>query len=179
MNTGNAKRIGLAILVIGLALILFPQRIEMHIYPEQVQGWEDSLELGGALPEPEWVPFEFDTGEISTDEGFDHRIYVANSESALMNVTFWLVEDDGALTDWGSYIYETAMIMPPERTSVRFLISGGAFLDASVTVEAGLQYLRSVPSEYFWVFPYRYPGIAVAAIGLVFFALYRSRGENG
>lgn len=176
MNTSNSKIISLAILVIGLALTLFPQRIEMHIYPEEVQAWEDSMELGGALPEPEWVPFEFDTGELSTDEGFDHIIYVANSESVLMNVTFWLVEDDGALTDWGSIIDETAMIMPPESTSVRFLISGSAFLDASVTVEAWFQYLRSVPSEYFWVFPYRYPGIAVVAIGLVLFALYRSRG---
>jgi len=68
------------------------------------------------------------------------------------------------------------MTMPPGGASVRFLISGSAFLDASVTVEAWFQYLRSVPTEYFWVFPYRYPGIAVAAIGLVLFALYRSRG---
>ena len=35
MNTSNAKKMGLAILVIGLALTLFPRRIEMHIYPEQ------------------------------------------------------------------------------------------------------------------------------------------------
>jgi len=178
MNLGSTKRIGLVILLIGIVLTVFPQRVEMHIQPEQVLIWEDSLEFGEDSSEPEWVPFEFITGELSMSDGFDPMLYVANSASALMNVTFWLVEDDGALTDWFSQMDESMMILLPEDSPVSFLIAGSAFLDETVTVEAWAYHLRAVPSEYFWFFPYRLPGIAVAAIGLVLYAVSSRREKK-
>jgi len=178
MNPGTTKKLGILIIAIGAILIVFPRRIEMHIFPEQVQPWEDSVDIGEPLQHTAWVDFEFVTGDLSLDEGFDHRLYVTNTESAMMNMTIWVVEDDDSLTEAGDYSGEDVWIFPPVGDPIRFLINGSAYVDDTVTVDAWLQYLRAVPSEYFWEFPYRTHGIGIAALGMVFFVYVQVRSSQ-
>lgn len=178
MDLGTTKKLGILIIAIGAIMIFFPRRIEMHIYPEHVQPWEDSVDVGEALQEPGWVYFEFLTGDLFIDEGFDHRLYVTNTESATMNVTIWVIEEDDSLTDVADYSGEDIWIFPPLGDPIQFLINGSALVDDTVTVDAWLQYLRPVPSEYFWEFPYRTYGIGVAALGLIVFVSVRLRSNQ-
>lgn len=178
MNPRTMKILSLVLIAIGAIMIIFPSRVEMHIYPEQVQLWEDSLEIGEPLQEHGWVKFDFVTGELSLDEGIDHILYVTNSESSMMNVTLWIIEDDDSLNKVGNYTDDRIWFFPPISTSIRFLINGSAYIDDVVTLDIGIMYLRPVPSEYFWEFPYRFPGIGVVVVGLVVYVFLRQRQDQ-
>jgi len=173
MDPGTTKKLAIFIITVGAIMAFFPRRIEMRIYPEHVQPWKDSADVGEPLEEPGWVDFQFVTGDLFIDEGFDHRLYVTNTDSVAMNVTLWVIEDDDSLTEEGGYSGDDIWIFPPLGDPIRFLINGSAYVDDTVTVDAWLQYLRPVPSEYFWEFPYRTYGIGVAALGLVVFVYVR------
>ncbi len=61
----NYLSVSIVVTVIGLALILFPQNIEMHITPELVTVWEKTVTAEETLL---GYRFTFDTGSQTIDD---------------------------------------------------------------------------------------------------------------
>ena len=74
----------IVVTVIGLALILFPQNIEMHIAPELVTVWEKTVTAEETLL---GYMFTFDTNFQTIDDGMAPYVEVWSDNDVTLNTT--------------------------------------------------------------------------------------------
>lgn len=80
----------IVVTAIWLALILFPQNIEMHIAPELVTVWEKTVTAEETL---HGYMFTFDTGAQTIDDGMAPYVEVWSDDDVTLNTTFTLIEN--------------------------------------------------------------------------------------
>lgn len=162
------------VLVIGVALILLPQNIEMNIAPEQVTIWEDTTITEENLGE---YSFTLNTDSQEIAEGTSPYVEVWSDEDVTLNTSFAMLL--GGSTSLNMNITDNpALFVIPEDNTVQILIKGTVVEGSMTEVNAGLYTLRPLPPEYITYYPYRFFGYGMAAIGAIASLVFYLRRGN-
>ena len=167
------------VLILGVGMILYPENIEIHIADEKVTLWTETKSTSrvfyGAPQE-----FSFRTGPLTMDQnGFLPVLEITNSGGAVMNATVVdALHSDAfaaAMNETGAeltYLLEVT-------GSFDLDVEGSADSDGPVQVTATLFHFRHVPPQMLTLYPYRFFGYGMTAVGLLATALgyMRGRGE--
>ena len=167
------------VLLLGVGMILYPENIDIHIADEQVTLWTETKSTSktfyGAGQD-----FSFSTEPLTMDEdGFLPVLKITNSRDAIMNATVVnTLHPDvfaAAMNETGAeltYLLE-------ETGSFDLEIEGFTNADTPIQVTATFFYFRHVPPEMLTLYPYRFFGLGMAAVGLLAsaFVYVRGRGE--
>ena len=158
----------LIVLVVGEAMIFLPQSIEMHIAPELVTVWEDTVTTDDV--------FNFNTGSQTLDD-MSPYMEVWSDDVVTLNATFTLIED-GTPTFIMNIIDNPTEFYIPGEENIQVEVTGNVIEDQEATVHAGLYTLRPLPAEYITWYPYRFFGYGMAAIGAMASLIFYLRKDN-
>lgn len=170
----NYLPISIVVTVIGLAFILYPQSIEMHITPELVIVWEGTATAGG----PDYV-YSFSPGPKAIEDAMSPHVSVWSNEMVTLNTTFTIKEEGVTILSLNITDNPSKLLLPGEGT-YDVDIAGNVLEGKGAEVYAGIYFLRPVPPEYYMYYPFRFFGYGMAAIGaiasLVFYVKREERG---
>jgi hypothetical protein len=148
--------ISVVVTIVGMAFIVLPQSINIHLAPEQVILWEDSLQ---------GTNYSFATGEYSIDDGVSPYVKVWSLEAVSLNTTFYL-SGMGVTERFNITENPSEYLLPGEGTwSIE--ITGNIVEDTEETVYAGFYYLRPLEPERITYYPYKFFGYGMTAIGVM------------
>ncbi len=170
----NYLSVSIVVTVIGLALILFPQNIEMHIAPELVTVWEKTVTAEETLL---GYRFTFDTGSQTIDDGMSPYVEVWSDEDVTLNTTFTLIENAASTFDMNIMDNPVQFPLPGEDT-YQVRIRGTVVEGRETDVNAGMYFLRPVPPEYYTYYPFRFLGYGMAAIGAIASLVFYAKREK-
>jgi len=171
----NYLSISIVVTAIGLALILFLQNIEMHIAPELVTVWEQTVTADETLL---GYMFTFDTGSQTIDDGMSPYVEVWSDEDVTLNTTFTLIENAASTFDMSIMDNPVQFLLQGEDT-YQIRIGGTVVEGRETEVNAGMYFLRPVPPEYYAYYPFRFFGYGMAAIGAIAsLVFYRKREKQ-
>jgi len=168
------------VLLLGVGMILYPENIEIHIADEQVNMWTETKSTSGAFYGA-GQEFSFRTGPLSMDpDGFMPILKVTKSGEAVMNATVVNALHPDAFT---AAINETGpelMYLLEETGSFDLEIEGFTDAEGPVQVTATFFHFRHVPPQMLTLYPYRFFGLGMAAVGLLAsaFVYVRGRGQS-
>ena len=148
--------ITIVVTVLGIAFTVLPQSITVHLAPEQVTIWEDSLT---------GTSFSFATGEQSIDDGISPFVTVWSEGSVTLNTTFSLSGMD--MTEIFNITENPSEYLLPGEGTWNIEITGNVVEGTEETVNAGFYYLRLLEPERITYYPYRFFGYGMTAIGLM------------
>jgi hypothetical protein len=166
------------VLLLGAGMALYPENIEIHIADEQVTLWtetkttsEDSYSSGQA--------FSFRTGPLTMDEdGFMPVLKITNSGGAVMNATVVnTLHPEAFAAAMGDPDTELTYLLE-ETGSFDLEIEGSTDAESLVQVTSAFFYFRHVPPEMMTLYPYRFFGLGMAAVGLLTSAFVYVRGRG-
>jgi len=165
----------IVVTVIGLALILFPQNIEMHITPELVTVWEKTVTAEETL---RGYMFTFDTGSQTINDGMSPYVEIWSDDDVTLNTTFGLMESGVSTFDMNIMDNPVQFLLPGEDT-YQVRIEGTVVEGRETDVNAGMYFLRPVSPEYYTYYPFRFFGYGMAAIGAIAsLVFYMKRGKQ-
>lgn len=171
--------ITIIVLLLGVGMILYPENIEIHVADEQVNVWTETKATSGAFYGA-GQEFSFRTGPLSMDEdGFMPLLKVTNSGDAVMNATIVDALHSDAFVAAVNETGPELMYLLEENGSFDLEIEGFTDAESLVQVTAVFFYFRHVPPEMMTLYPYRFFGLGMAAVGLLAsaFVYVRGRGE--
>lgn len=142
--------------LLGMTFTVLPQTITVHLSPEQVTIWEDSVT--GTI-------FSFATGEQSIDDGVSPYVTVWSEGSVTLNTTFHLSGMD--MTETFNITDNPSEYLLPGEGTWNIEITGNVVESTEETVNAGFYYLRLLEPERITYYPYRFFGYGMTAIGLM------------
>ena len=73
--------ISVVVTILGIVFTIYPQTITLHLAPEQVTLWEDTLQ---------GINFDFDTGEVTIEDGVSPYVSVWSESEVDLNTSFYL-----------------------------------------------------------------------------------------
>ncbi len=165
------------VLLLGAGMILYPENIEIHIADEQVTLWTETKSTSNAFYGAR-QDFSFSTGPLTMDEdGFLPVLKITNSGEAIMNAT---VVNTLHLDAFATAMNETGAELTyllEETGSFNLEIEGFTNADTPIQVTATFFYFRHVPPEMLTLYPYRFFGLGMAAVGLLASAFVYVRGR--
>jgi hypothetical protein len=170
----NYLSVSIVVTAIGLALILFPQNIEMHIAPERVTVWEKTVTAEETL---RGYMFTFDTGSQTIDDGMAPYVEVWSDDDVTLNTTFSLMESGTSTFDMNIMDNRVQFPLPGEDT-YQVRIRGTVSEGQETEVYAGMYFLRPVPPEYYSYYPFRFFGYGMAAIGAIASLVFYMKREK-
>jgi len=168
------------VLLLGVGMILYPDNIEIHVADEQVNMWAETKATSRSSFGEE-QEFSFRTGPLSMDEdGFAPVLKITNSGDAVMKATVLNTLHPDA---FAATMNETGMKLTyllEETGGFDLEVEGSADSEGPVQVTATFTHYRHVPPETLTLYPYRFFGLGMAAVGLLATALVyiRGRGED-
>ena len=142
--------------LLGMAFTVLPQTITVHLSPEQVTIWEDSLT---------GTTFSFETGEQSIDDGVSPFVTVWSEDSVTLNTTFNLSGME--MTDTYNITENPSEYLLPGEGTWNIEITGNVVEGTEETVNAGFYYFKLLEPERITYYPYRFFGYGMTAIGLM------------
>lgn len=148
--------ISVVVTILGLAFTIYPQSITLHLAPEQVTLWEETLQ---------GTSYQFDTGEFTIDEGISPYVKVWSDDSVTLNTTFYLIGI--GITDVFNITDNPSEYLLPGEGTWSIKIKGKIVEGTVETVKAGFYYLRLLEPEHITYYPYRFFGYGMTAIGLM------------
>ena len=170
----NYFSVSIVVTVIGLALIVFPQNIEMHIAPERVTVWEKTVTAEETLL---GYMFTFDTNFQTIDDGMSPYVEVWSDDDVTLNTTFGLMESGTSTFDMNIMDNPVQFLLPGEDT-YQVRIRGTVVEERETEVNAGMYFLRPVPPEYYAYYPFRFFGYGMAAIGAIASLVFYMKREK-
>jgi hypothetical protein len=123
--------------------------------------------------------FSFRTGPLSMDEdGFMPVLKITNSGGAVMNATVLnTLHPDALATALNETGVELTYLL--EETGSFYLeVEGSAESEATVQVTADFFHFRHAPPQMLTLYPYRFFGLGMAAVGLLATAFVYARGRG-
>ena len=168
----NYLPVSIVVAVIGLAFILYPQSIEMHISPELVTVWEGTEIAGG----PDYV-YSFSPGPKAIEDTMSPYVSVWSNEMVTLNTTFTIREEGGTILNLNITDNPSELLLPGEGT-YDMDIEGNVLEKTDIEVYAGIYFLRHVPSEYYRYYPFRFFGYGMSAIGAIASLVFYLRREK-
>jgi hypothetical protein len=147
----------IVVLIVSVAMILIPQSIEMHIAPELVTFWVDTVTTENV--------FNFNTGSQEIDD-MSPYMEVWSDDIVTLNTTFALIED-GTPTFIRNITDNPVQFYIPSEEDIQVDVTGNTVENKGATVNAALYALRPLPPEYITWYPYRFFGYGMAAIGAI------------
>ena len=168
----NYLTVSIVVAVIGLAFIMYPQSIEMHITPELVTVWEGTATAGG----PDYV-YSFTPGPKAIEDAMSPHVSVWSNEMVTLNTTFTIREEGVTILILNITDNPSQLLLPGEGT-YDMDISGNVLEETDAEVYAGIYFLRPVPSEYYPYYPFRFFGYGMAAIGAIASLVFYLRREK-
>ena len=148
--------ISLVVTILGIAFTVLPQNISIHLAPEQVTLWEDSLQ---------GTSYNFDTGEVTIEEGISPYVKVWSEDAVTLNTTFYLT--GMGLSEIFNITENPSEYLLPGEGTWNIQIAGNIIEGTIETVNAGFYYLRLLEPERITYYPYRFFGYGMTAIGLM------------
>lgn len=172
----NYLSISIVVAIIGVAFIMLPERVEMHIAPELVTVWEGMTTTGTPF-----YGFSFNPGPKTIDDGMSPYVSVWSTEAVTLNTTFTIREEEDTL--FVLNITDNPSMLPlPGEGVFDMEIEGNVLEETGVEVQAGIYFLRPQQPEYFTYYPYRYFGYGMTVIGvlasLIFYIRTRQSPEE-
>ena len=168
----NYLPVSVVVTVIGLAFIMYPQSIEMHIAPELVTAWEGTTMAGG----PDYV-YSFSPGPRDIEDAMSPHVSVWSNEMVTLNTTFTIREEGVTVLSINITDNPSELLLPGEGT-YDMDITGNVLEETAAEVYAGIYFLRPVPSEYYTYYPFRFFGYGMAAIGAIASLVFYVRREK-
>ena len=148
--------ISLVVTVLGMAFTVLPQSINIHLAPEQVTLWEDTMN---------GTTYSYTTGEYTIDDGFSPYVKVWSEGSVTLNTSFYLT-GMGITETFNVNENPSEFLLPGEGTwSVE--ITGNIIEGTGEIVYAGFYYLRPLEPERITYYPYRFFGYGMTVIGVM------------
>lgn len=170
--------ITIVVLLLGVGLSLYPENVDIHLADEQVNLWTDTKSTSQAFYGA-GQDFSFRTGSLSIDEdGFMPVLKITNSGDAVMNATVV------------NALYPEAFAAPMNETGTELTylleetgsfdleVEGFTDADGPVQVTAVFFYFRHMQPETFTIFPYRFFGLGMTAVGLLATAIVYTRKDE-
>jgi len=139
-----------------MAFTIYPQSITLHLAPEQVTLWEDTLQ---------GTSYNFDTGEVTIEEGISPYVKVWSEDAVTLNTSFYLT--GMGITDVFNITDNPSEYLLPGEGIWSIQITGNIIEGTIGTVNAGFYDLRLLEPEHITYYPYRFFGYGVTAIGLM------------
>ena len=146
----------LSVTVLGLAFTILPSTITVHLGPEQVTIWEDSLH---------GTSFIFTTGDRSFEDGMSPYVKVWSEASVTLNTTFHL--SGMGITETFNITENPSEYLLPGEGTWSIDITGNIVEGTEETINAGFYYLRLLEPERITYYPYRFFGYGMTAIGVM------------
>ena len=162
--------------VIGLAFILFPQNIEMHIAPELVTVWEGTTTAEKSFYGSNY-DFSFNLGPKDVGDGMSPYVSVWSDEVVMLNTTFTIGEEGVTVFVINITDNPSELLLPGDGI-YDVLIEGNVLEETGAEVYAGIYFLRPLPPEYFTYYPYRFFGYGMAVIGALASMIIYLRNRN-
>ena len=148
--------ISVVVTILGIVFTIYPQTITLHLAPEQVTLWEDTLQ---------GINFDFDTGEVTIEDGVSPYVSVWSESEVDLNTSFYLT-GMGMSETFNITANPSEYLLPGEGTW-SLEIRGNIVEGTDETVNAGFYYLRPLEPERITYYPYRFFGYGMTAIGLM------------
>jgi hypothetical protein len=170
--------ITIIVLLLGIGMILYPENIEIHIADEKVTLWNETRSTSDAFGEAA-QEFSLRTGRLSMDEdGFLPVLKITNNGGAIMNATVVDVLHPDALAAALNETGAELTYLLEETGSFYLEVEGSAESEATVQVTADFFHFRHVPPQMLTLYPYRFFGLGMAAVGLLATAFVYARGRG-
>jgi hypothetical protein len=148
--------ISVVVAILGIAFTIYPQSITLHLAPEQVTLWEDTLQ---------GTSFNFDTGEFTIDDGVSPYVSVWSEGAVTLDTSFYLTGMD--ISEVFNITDNPSEYLLPGEGTWSIQITGNIVEGTVETVNAGFYYLRPLEPERITYYPYRFFGYGMTAIGLM------------
>mgnify|MGYP001818316869 CR=1 FL=1 len=148
--------ISVVVTILGIAFTIYPQSITLHLAPEQVTLWEDTIQ---------GISYNFDSGEVMIDEGISPYVSVWSENDVTLNTSFYL--SGMGLTETFNITANPSEYLLPGEGTWSIQITGNIVEGTVETVNAGFYYLRLLEPERITYYPYRFFGYGMTAIGLM------------
>jgi len=165
------------VLALGVGMMLYPEYVEIHVADELVTLWTETRTTIGASGASQ--EFSFRTGRLSMgEEGFLPVLEITNSGEAVMNATVVdTLHPDAFAAPMDENGTELSYLLE-ETGSFDLEVEGSADSEGPVQVTATLFHFRHVPPQMLTVYPYRFFGYGMTAVGLLATALVYARGRR-
>ena len=148
--------ISVVVTILGIAFTIYPQSITLHLAPEQVTLWEDTIQ---------GTSYNFDSGEVMIDDGISPYVSVWSENDVTLNTSFYLSGRD--LTETFNITANPSEYLLPGEGTWSIQVTGNIVEGTVETVNAGFYYLRLLEPEHITYYPYRFFGYGMTAIGLM------------
>lgn len=156
--TMDVKKISYGIIIVGLILFVFPQRVTVNVGDEQVILWEGSVPAANG-------EFIMVTDTVDAGESHDLLFELWNDANAPMNATAENRADPEAALFLTNPMAPRIQFFVEDAHRYDILITGIVNTEQVTTVSGSLHYFEHVPPEYFTDYPYRIYGTLVIILG--------------
>ena len=158
-------------------MIVYPENIEIHIADEQVTLWTETKSTINAFYGA-GQDFSFRTGPLTMGEnGFLPVLKITNSGEAIMNTTVVNTLHPDAFAAAMNETGAELTYLLEETGSFDLKVEGYIGSNTPVQVTTTFFYFRHVPPEMLTLYPYRFFGLGMAAVGLLASAFVYVRGR--
>ena len=172
----NYLSASIVVTVIGLAFIMFPQNIEMHIAPELVTVWEGTTTAEKSFSGSNY-DFSFNPDPKDVGDGMSPYVSVWSNEMVTLNTTFTLGEE-GVTVFVINITDNPSELLLPGDGAYDVVIEGNVLEETGAEVHAGIYFLRPMQPEYFTYYPFRFFGYGMAVIGALASLVFYLRGKD-
>ena len=154
----DLKKVSYGIIVLGIILVVLPQKVTINMADEQVTAWSGTgLSSEGT--------FYLKTGNVQGGDGFGHTLEVWNTDGIGMNATAENILDPSSEIFLFEGGLSTLEFFVGEDTEFDIEVTGTIETEDAVEVRGQLMFFRHMEPDFVTTYPYRVYGIAIALLG--------------